>query len=151
VLSRLSFATVPPGLQLALDGEPLFAPTSVVAVAGMARSLSAPSPQVVGGTNYSFVLWSDGGAPAQSLVVPETDASFTASFIAPVLAVNHGSPNLLLTWPGWAASLKLYSATNLVPPIQWTIVTNAAAPSNGSQTLTLPMDGGSRFFRLQSQ
>jgi hypothetical protein len=151
VLSRLAFATVPPGLELALDGEPFFAPTSVVAVAGMARSLSAPSPQVVGGTNYSFVLWSDGGAPAHSLVVPETDASFTASFIAPVLEVSHGSPNLFLTWPGWAASLKLYSAANLVPPVQWTIVTNAAALSNGSQTLTLPMDGENRFFRLQSQ
>src|SRR5665213_808736 len=44
-LGTLNLATVPPGLQLNLDGQLMNAPTSVVAVAGMTRSLSVLSPQ----------------------------------------------------------------------------------------------------------
>jgi hypothetical protein len=44
-LTTLNLATVPSGLQLSLDGQSMNSPTSVVRVAGMTRTLSAPSAQ----------------------------------------------------------------------------------------------------------
>ena len=44
-VGQLALGTVPPGLQVALDGQPLTTPASVPAVVGMSRLLAAPSPQ----------------------------------------------------------------------------------------------------------
>jgi hypothetical protein len=43
----------------------------------------------------------------------------------------------------------LYAATNLVPPVTWSLVTNPAAGSNGSLYLTLPRTNpAAQFFRV---
>ena len=56
-----------------------------------------------------------------------------------------------LTWPGWAASLALHSATNLAPPVNWIPATNTAVLSNNQWRVTLPAaTNGQRFFRLQA-
>src|SRR6185295_7409879 len=60
--SQLTFVTVPAGLQITLEGQPLATTTSLPTVVGMARLVGAPSPQMLSGTNYQFVVWSDGGA-----------------------------------------------------------------------------------------
>ena len=38
------------------------------AIVNSTVSLSAPSPQTLGGTTYAFVSWSDGGVPTSSLI-----------------------------------------------------------------------------------
>lgn len=149
-ISQLAFDTVPSGLQLALDGQAFPTPAVVPAVAGMTRILSAPSPQNAGGTNYNFVLWSDAGAASHAITVPVTNTSYTAGYVLPALGLSGNAAQVTLAWPSWAASLRLYSATNLAPPAAWTLVTNTAAASNGLRVLTLPVSPGSGYFRLQS-
>ena len=69
---------------------------------------------------------------------------------APPLLGAHldaGAGQLILSWPGWAASFELFAATNLVPPVQWSPVTNAVTPGDPI-TVIVPIQGGTRFFRL---
>ena len=56
---------------------------------------------------------------------------------------------LTIAWPGWANSFTLWAATNLAPPVLWSPVTNAVVPGD-PLTVTLPVSGSSRFFRLVS-
>lgn len=148
-LGALNLATVPPGLQLSLDGQSMSAPTSVVAVAGMTRSLSAPSPQTLAGGNYHFVVWSDGGAPTHNVTVPTNAAGFTASFVPPSLVLSNAPRALTLQWPAWAAPFSVWRATNLAPPIAWTQFAGTMATNGGYLLLNLPDTNGSAFYRLQ--
>ena len=47
------------GAQLLIDGWPLTAGSSVTGVAGMTRTIEAPLTQIIGGTMYRFVGWSE--------------------------------------------------------------------------------------------
>jgi hypothetical protein len=116
----------------------------------MSRALNAPSPQGQGGSNYNFVLWSDGGAMTHNFSVPTNNLSLTASFVQPTIGISADSTQLALSWPGWASSLQVYSATNLSPPVNWSLMTNAPSVSNNVQVLNLPAVGDQQFFRLQS-
>jgi arabinan endo-1,5-alpha-L-arabinosidase len=148
-ISQLTFTSVPGGLQLTLDGQPFPTPSSLAAVVGMARSVGAPSPQNPGGTNYQFVVWSDGGPPFHDIMVPPASTTFTASFLQPSLEVAFATGNFQLAWPQWAAAMKLYSTSNLMPPAVWTLVTNAPALADGVFSLSLPATNGPSFYRLQ--
>lgn len=148
--SQLSFGTIPMGLQLSLDGQVLSTPATLTAVAGMSRQLSAPSSENVSGSNYQFLIWSDGGAMAHTVVVPGTNATFTASYLQPSLGAAFGASSLNLSWPQWAGAMKLYSATNLSPPVFWLPVTAEPVSSNGLFNVQLPVSNDNLFFRLQS-
>jgi glucose/arabinose dehydrogenase len=79
-LSNITLATDPPGLQLTLDGQPVTAPLTTGSVEGVIRALGAVSPQTVGGTTYTFLSWSDGGAANHEVATPVDDTTFTARF-----------------------------------------------------------------------
>ena len=145
----LNLATVPAGLQLSLDGQSFTAPTSVVAVAGMTRSLSAPTPQNLAGSNFNFVVWSDGGAATHAVKVPTNAAAFTASFMPPPLLLSNAAGTVALQWPAWAAPFSIWSATNLAPPVVWTKLTGVPATNNGNLLLNVSGSNDSSFYRLQ--
>lgn len=150
--SQLTLATVPPGLPLSLDAQPLTTPASLTAVVGMSRQLGAPSPQSDSGTNLTFVLWSDAGAATHNIFVPPTNAVFTASYVQPGIGITSsgaGTGMVNLSWPQWASSLTLYSATNLTPPISWSPVSGTPVNTNGLVTLTVALTKASCFYRLQ--
>jgi hypothetical protein len=64
------------------------------------------------------------------------------------LSLSGSSPRL--SWPAEAGYFNLYSATNLHPPVTWTIATNPAVLSNNQWRLTLPVGtNGSQFYRMQ--
>ena len=75
----LSFATNPTGLQLAVNSSSSTAPFTREVIKGSLNSLSAPSPQTLGSTTYSFSGWSDGGA-ATHTITASSAASYTATF-----------------------------------------------------------------------
>jgi hypothetical protein len=79
-VSTVSLATVPSGLQIKLDGQPVTTPFSFVGVAGLMRNLDAVSPQNVNGTIWTFVSWSDGGAANHNIATPATNTTFTATY-----------------------------------------------------------------------
>ena len=148
--SQLTFATVPAALPVSLDGQILSTPASLAAVVGMSQQISAPSPQVDSGTNLSFVLWSDGGAETHDILVPPTNAVFTASYVQPGIGIaSSGVGMLSLNWPQWASGLALYSTTNLSPPVSWSPVNGTLVSSNGWVILSVPITNGSCFYHLQ--
>ncbi|HKS35608.1 MAG TPA: PQQ-dependent sugar dehydrogenase, partial [Verrucomicrobiae bacterium] len=78
--ATFSLATIPPGLQVTLDGQPLTTPASDVGVVGVSRTLGVVSPQTLNGTNYEFVSWSDGGSATHVVATPATDTTYTATY-----------------------------------------------------------------------
>ena len=78
----LSFASQPSGLQLAVNGISSTAPFTRTVIVGSSNSLSATSPQNLGGTTYNFASWSDGGMPTHNVVAPASAATYTATFSA---------------------------------------------------------------------
>ena len=79
-VATVSLQSNPTGLGLLLDGTPVTAPVSVANVVGMIRSIGAPSPQTLAGTQYTFASWSDGGAATHEITVPATNTTFTATY-----------------------------------------------------------------------
>jgi hypothetical protein len=145
----LTLATVPSGLNLTFDGQPLTNANPFAEIVGQNHVISAPSPQSLDGTNYNFVLWSDGGVSTHDFIMPSANTTLTASFVQPAINAMLTGSGLVLSWPQWAAGLKLYATTNLSAPA-WTLVTNAAAGTNNVLTITLPMNNFMQFYRLQS-
>ena len=64
----LTFGSSPAGLTLAVGSTSQPTPFTRTAILGSTLSVSAPSPQAIGGTAYEFVSWSDGGAQTHNIV-----------------------------------------------------------------------------------
>jgi len=79
----LTFQTVPSGMRLAVGSTTAVAPFTRVVIVGSRNSVSAPSPQTVGATSFSFSSWSDGGAQSHELRAPATASTITAVFSVP--------------------------------------------------------------------
>ena len=82
VKATVTLAANVAGLKLTLDGQPVAAPSSIVGVAGITRSIGAPATQVLNGVTYEFVSWSDAGAATHSLSFPSADRTYTATYRA---------------------------------------------------------------------
>ena len=104
----LTFETAPAGLQLAVGATSKVAPFTERVIIGSSNSVSASSPQLLGGQDYAFSSWSDGGAQAHNIVAPAAPATYRAVFeplSVPSLAVsgasvaegNTGTANLVFT------------------------------------------------------
>lgn len=78
----LTVATVPAGLRVALDDQPRDTPHREQAVVGLQRKLDAPRVVRSGGTEYRFVSWSDGGAAAHTVTMPDKATTYTAAYRA---------------------------------------------------------------------
>ena len=84
--SLLSFETSPPGLQLAVGSTMSSTPFTRQVIEGSNNTVSAPSPQSLGGTTYTWSGWSDAGAESHNVVAPAGGASYLAGFSAPAPA-----------------------------------------------------------------
>ncbi|HXQ20889.1 MAG TPA: LamG-like jellyroll fold domain-containing protein, partial [Candidatus Acidoferrales bacterium] len=79
----LSFQTTPPGLLLAVGNSSGTTPFTRTVIVNSANSVSAPSPQDVGGAFYQFSAWSDGGAETHVVTAPASPAAYVATFTTP--------------------------------------------------------------------
>jgi len=77
--AQVTLATVPAGLQLTLDGQPITGPHVFTGVQGIERDLVA-AEQVFNGHRYTFANWSDGGAAAHTISTPTATTTYTATF-----------------------------------------------------------------------
>ena len=80
--ATISLVTVPAGLQVTLDGQPVTTPASIVSVVGIVRALGVVSPQTVGGTAHYFQSWSDGGAATHTIATPGAGGTYVATYPA---------------------------------------------------------------------
>jgi uncharacterized repeat protein (TIGR01451 family) len=78
----LTFATTPAGLDLTVGGTTGPAPITRTVIAGSTNSISAGSPQSMGGVSYAWTGWSDGGARSHSVTAPATARTYTATYAA---------------------------------------------------------------------
>ena len=76
----LTFQSEPAGLQLTVGSSSGTTPFTRTVIVGSKNSVSAPSPQTLGGINYSFASWSDGGAQSHDIVAPDAVATYTATY-----------------------------------------------------------------------
>jgi hypothetical protein len=72
----------------------------------------------------------------------------------PVLSIDANAGGLSASWPGSGVGFRLYTASNLVPPVAWSMATNQPFLTNANTQwqITLPSNGGGPvFYRLQGQ
>jgi glucose/arabinose dehydrogenase len=86
----VTLATNPTGLRLTLDGQPVTAPVSFTSVVGIVRTFGAVTPQVSGNVTYHFGSWSDNGAATHTVTVPNTNRTYTATYVSPPPAAPTG-------------------------------------------------------------
>ena len=70
----------PAGLRLALNGTSAATPFGATVIVGSNNTVSAPTPQNAGGTDYTFTSWSEGGAQTHNVIAPPSAATYTATF-----------------------------------------------------------------------
>jgi glucose/arabinose dehydrogenase/PKD repeat protein len=68
------------GLKVTANATQAVAPTSFDSVVNFPRSISAPSPQMVGGRTWTFLHWNDAVANARTIPAPAADTTYTAVF-----------------------------------------------------------------------
>jgi uncharacterized repeat protein (TIGR01451 family) len=122
---NLTFQSSPAGLSLTVGSSSSTTPFTRTVIEGSTNSVSAPSPQTVGGTPYTFASWSDGGAATHNIVA-STSATYTATYQAAVNAdlqiVKTGSKN------GSTASWDI-ALTNLGPSPAQNVAVSDTLPS----------------------
>jgi glucose/arabinose dehydrogenase len=76
----LSFRSDPTGLQLTVGSASTRTPFTRTVIVGSNNSISATSPQTLGGISYRFASWSDGGAQSHNIVAPGAAATYRATY-----------------------------------------------------------------------
>jgi hypothetical protein len=101
--------------------------------------------------------WNTLGAEVHNQSLTSSDIGFDFELIAdaiinplPILQITRPPSTVLLSWPAAASYFAVYSATNLAPPIKWTLVTTTPNLANGYWSISINLAiTGNRFFRLQ--
>jgi len=92
----LTFATVPPGLGLMVNGFPLTGPQTVASWQGWQLQATAPYAQTSGPDTFVFYSWSTGSANPLVITTPASPATYTATFQR---AVDEGPLNFFTVAP----------------------------------------------------
>jgi hypothetical protein len=123
----ITVATAPAGLSVTVDGVSYSTPALFTWESGSAHILQGQSPQTSpdSHTRYSFASWSDGGAQTNQVFVPDTNATYTASY-----------------------GVEFLLEATVTPSGAGTVATAPAGPWYGSNqlvTLTASTNSGYRF------
>jgi glucose/arabinose dehydrogenase len=154
--AQVTLATSVPGLQLKLDGQPFDAPQTHTGVAGIQRTIEAPSPQIVGGHVYLFEAWSDGGAPKHTISTPAVDRTYTARFgeLLPLPVGPTATPTpVSISAPkrtGWRRALRRGIPVRVAAPagMRVRVALRRGAHRLAARTVTIDADGV-RIVRLR--
>ncbi len=99
----LTFASSPPGLQLTVGPTAETTPFTRTVIVGSTNSVSATTPQALGGTTYDFSSWSNGGAQTHVVTAPASPVTYTATYVA---SVDANPPSAAVTAPAAGALLR---------------------------------------------
>jgi hypothetical protein len=77
---NLTFNSSPTGLQLVFGSAAQATPFTRTVIQGSSNTVSAVTPQSLGGVGYVFGSWSDGGAQTHVITAPATSTSYTANY-----------------------------------------------------------------------
>ncbi len=145
--------TVPPGLTLTIDGNPVTAPYRFSCPAGTPHTIGAPSPQVIGGSRYTYASWTDGGPQTHPISCSDSLRAYTAFFTAEhQVTVDTTPPGLSVAIDGfpltaprtyWWAAGSTHTLGTLSPQTQGTtryayLSWSDGGAQNHSVTVTAP-------------
>src|ERR1022692_2117864 len=116
----------------------------------------------VGDTSVSpwTAFWSNAVSGSYVLTALAADNTGATTVSAPVsvsltippqalaLNIEAGNGEVILSWSSSGDGMLVQRASDLVPPVMWTKVTNATLVINSSNVLVLPVAAGPQFFRL---
>lgn len=77
----ITLVTDPPGLELALDAQPVTTPQTITSIKGLLRTIGAPILQDFSGQSWRFVTWSDGGDAEHDIESPLQNTTYIATFV----------------------------------------------------------------------
>ncbi len=106
----VTLATLPPGLQVSLDGNLTTTPYTFLCVAGSIHTLDAPSPQIVGSTRFVFENWSDSGSQSHTIGCAMSE-NYTAAFSSEYQVTVATSPSDL--------QIAVDGNTTVAPQVYW--------------------------------
>jgi hypothetical protein len=107
-------------------------------------------------TNFTDLTAKNGATNYYQVVTVSSCGASTNSLAAavllplPLVGINLAAGALSVSWPAWADDWNLYSATSLVPPVAWSLVTNGVVNTNGQFNVSLPRNSDKIFYRLSS-
>ncbi len=136
VAATVSFATVPAGLVLNINGVPTATPFSLALPAGTTLTVEAPAAHNQPGTRAIFSGWSDGGPAIRTITVSSVSASYLANYATQFLlnrAVTPAAGGTLT--PGPTSADGYYPTGGLVS------LTAAAAPGFAFSGFTSDLAG----------
>ncbi len=84
--------TSPTGLSVTVDGASHTAPKTFSWTSGTDHTLAVNSPQTSTGTTNTFSAWSNGGAQSQTITVPSSPITYTATFSTQYLLTTRAGP-----------------------------------------------------------
>jgi len=106
----LTFQSNPSGLQLVVGSSSQTTPFGRTVIVGSTNSVSAPTPQVIGGTTYTWASWSDGGAQSHNIVAEAAPVTSTATYTGALTVAAFPSSTVIETGTlngGSVANLKV--------------------------------------------
>jgi glucose/arabinose dehydrogenase len=92
----VTFATIPPGLTVSVNGFPVTGPQTVTSWQGWLLHAAAPSSQAMGADTYVFSSWSDGSGHLLVVTTPASPATYTATY---QLSVDEGPQGYFTVTP----------------------------------------------------
>ncbi len=99
------------------------------------------------GHTNEFFVGIIGGTSSNALVTVENLVFYTAA--PPSLQAEVSGSKLKVSWPFTSLNFNLESTTNLTTTNSWTAVTNVPAVVDLQNTVTNPISGGAKFYRLK--
>jgi hypothetical protein len=76
----LTFKSSPSQIPLVVGGTAMPTPGSGTSWVGYTMTISAPTPQMLGGNRYQFSKWSDGKAATHAITTPSKSKTYTATY-----------------------------------------------------------------------
>ncbi len=141
-------------------------PTAVADVGGVAvNGTLALNQTSLGLTNQVITNWAPGAAlwlvwempdstgKAQGIGIDNlTFSASTTQTVTPVfLAIEASGGNVVISWPTTATGFKLQQSSDISLTNGWSAPSQSVAPTNGLNTVTVPVGGGAQYFRLINQ
>jgi hypothetical protein len=97
--------------------------------------------------SYVLTAVAADNAGATTISAP-VSVTVTTPPLAPTLNIQAGSNQVALSWSSDGNGMVVQVASNLVPSVSWTKITNEIQVINSSNVLVLPITAGPQFFRL---
>jgi glucose/arabinose dehydrogenase len=142
----ITFATVPPGLSVSVNGSTLTGPQTVTSWQGWTLQAFAPASQALGSDVYVFSSWSIGGGNVIAPVTPASPATYTATYqlstregpqglftLAPCRVVDTRNPAGALGGPALpAGGVRTFDVRDVcgIPPTARAIVANVTVTAS---------------------